>query len=70
MASIMGLIYWLIFVYKVESLIAFGAIAFLALPCLVSLLTIPKEIGRLIAIWQSSDPATLDEAIKQVRGRE
>ena len=67
----MGLIYWLIFVYKVENFIAFGAIAiFLVIPCLVSLLTIPKEIGRLIAIWQSSDPAALDEAIKQIRQRE
>ncbi len=67
-ASMVWLTYWLLFVYQARNIYAIIAIVlFLAFPCLISLLKIPIEISRLMAIWRSDDPASLDKAIQQIR---
>jgi hypothetical protein len=43
---------------------------FMVLPCIYALTTTPVEFARLIEIWTSSDPATLEKIHEQQRLRD
>ena len=70
MIAVVGLVYWLLFVYEVRNWLGLAAIIFfLILPGMVSLRTIPNEIRALLLVWRSDDPAAAEQEIGDLRER-
>lgn len=70
LVAVVGLVYWLLVVYDVRNWLGLTAIFFfLILPGLASLRTIPNEIRALAMIWRSEDPASVEQALEDLRER-